>query len=236
MSPRRLRAVLALGEALVAELGLKQSNDVLGRWMAHRLARLIETAGTAPEADRPALEQSCAEAILEVWRHRNCLPQGRRPLEPAERILDVIAALDPEAERPVYARIALDWDMMDEDERPTTVERGTLEVAREFDRVARTVIQHLVARAAETMPDDTREWVVKAKAAGSSGSDIMAIHRLLQLGNRAADAGRREQERHLAALRIRIEDLDKFAAIAELVRQDLVAQLTAAEAEAPQES
>ena len=203
---------------------------MLGRWMAHRLARLIETAKTAPEADRPALEQACAEAILEVWRHRNCLPQGRRPLEPAERILDIIAALDPEAERPVYARIALDWDMMEEEERPTTVERGTLEVAREFDRVARTVIQHLVARAAETLPDDTREWVVKAKAAGSRGPDIMAIHRLLQLGDRIAGAGR-QQERHIAELRIRIEGLDKFASIAELVRDDLFAQLTAAEAE-----
>lgn len=203
--------------------------------MAHRLARLIETARTAPEPDRPALEQACAEAILEVWRHRNCLPHGRRPLEPAERILDIIAALDPEADRPVYARIALDWDMMDEDERPTPIERGTLEVAREFDRVARTVIQHLIARAAETLPDDTREWVVKAKAAGSRGPDMMAIHRLLQLGDRAAGAGRRQQERHLTALRIRIEDLDKFAAVAELVREDLVAQLTAAEAEVPRE-
>lgn len=203
--------------------------------MAHRLARLIESARTAPEPDRPALEQACAEAILEVWRHRNCLPQGRRPLEPAERILDIIAALDPEAERPVYARITLDWDMMDEDERPTAVERGTLEVAREFDRVARTVIQHLIARAAEALPDETREWVLKAKAAGSKGPDIMAIHRLLQIGDRSAGGGRRQQERHIAALRIRIEDLDKFAAIAELVRDDLVAQLAAAETEATSE-
>ena len=46
---RRIRSdsVLVLGKKIVDELGLDQSADTLGRWMAHYLAEKIEDAKAA---------------------------------------------------------------------------------------------------------------------------------------------------------------------------------------------
>jgi hypothetical protein len=41
---RPSRDLISLGERIVAEFGLDQSTDTLGRWMAHRVAELMERA------------------------------------------------------------------------------------------------------------------------------------------------------------------------------------------------
>lgn len=199
--------------------------------MAHRLARLIEAAKAASPEDRAAAEEGCFDAVLEVWRHRACLPHGSRPFEPAERLLDTIAALDPNAPRSVYARLEFEWEGLDEAERPTPDERALLDVVRQFDRIARTVIQHLLTRVAEDLPEDTREWVARAKAAGLSGPDITVIRVLLQRADGLKDLGEQAQDRHIDKLRSRIDELEQFAGAAQNVRSELAVQLTAAEAE-----
>lgn len=72
--------------------------------MAHHLAELIETARTAGAAERTTAEERCSALILEVWRHRNCLPDGRRPFERLEPTLDTLSDLDPTNNRPFYRR------------------------------------------------------------------------------------------------------------------------------------
>ena len=223
--------MLALGEALVAQLDLEQSNDILGRWMAHRLARLIEAAKAAPSEHQASAEQVCFDAVLEVWRHRTCLPQGTRPFEPAEGLLNTIAALDPDAPRSVYARVEFEWEGMDESERPTPAEIVRLDVVTRFDRVARTVIEHLLTRVAADLPEDTRKWVARAKAAGLDAPDITVIRMLLQRADGLEDLAERAQDRQIEKLRSRIEDLEQFASAARTVHGELAAQLIAAEAE-----
>ena len=199
--------------------------------MAHRLARLIEAAEAAPSDSRAAAEEGCFDAVLEVWRHRTCLPQGSRPFEPAERLLDTIAALDPDAPRSVYARLEFEWVGLDEAERPTLAELERLDIVRQFDRVARTVIQHLLARVAEDLPEDTREWVARARAAGLDGPDIAVIRVLLQRADGLKDLGEQAQDMHIDKLRSRLEELEQFANTVQNVRSELAVQLAAAEAE-----
>ena len=231
LRPKQRREILALGDALVIALGLEQSNDILGRWMAHRLARLIETAKTAPPASRDAAEQACFDAVLEVWRHRTCLPQGSRPFEPAERLLDTIVALDPDAPRSVYPRVEFEWDGLDKAERPTPAERKRLDVVRQFDRVARTVILHLLTRVAEDLPGDTRAWVAQAKAAGLDGYDISVIRILLERANHFKDLGDQVQDQRIDKLRSRLEDMEQFGNVMHKVQTELADELAAAEAE-----
>lgn len=221
--------MLELGEALVAELGLEQSNDVLGRWMAHHLARLIEAARTSPSDERANAEERCFAAVLEVWRHRNCLPRGSRPFEPAERLLDVIEALDPDAPRPFYNRVALDWEDFDGVDRSNETEKQLLDVVREFDQIARTVLQHLLVRAAECLPAETFEWVRKAKAARLGERDLIAIERILVKSGDLGDVERQRQDARINALRAQIEQLDRFVATAEIVRDDIEGLIVAAE-------
>ena len=233
--PKQLREVIELGEALVAELGLDQSNDVLGRWMAHHLARLIEAAKSATGDARVAAEDRCLTSILEVWRHRNCLPHGARPFEPAERVLDVITALDPDAKQPFYNRFAFDWDDLDEDDQPKPAERKVLDVVVLFDQVARQVLRHLLSRAIEEIPDQTRAWVKRASGMGLAGRDIATLRQIVYVTGDAEKDEHRRLVDEVNGARSQIERLERFANMAKLVQDELETRLTSLEAELPDE-
>ncbi len=224
-----------MGDALVAQLGLDQSNDILGRWMAHHLARLIDEAKTAKGEEKAALEQKCFDAVLALWKHRNCLPHGYRPFEPAEGLLGTLEALDPDAPAPFYGRVMLQWDDLDEADRPTESEVSRFEIVRRFDRSARTVIRHLLGCAVEDLPNDTREWVRRAAGAGLQGADVIVIRRMLA----SVEPASLEQEAAKAqAQRMRslLEDLDVFLETGAMVRGDISRRLIDAEINAASSS
>jgi hypothetical protein len=84
--------VLALGERIVEELGLADSTDTLGRWMAHRLAELIDRAEHERSAKaREAAAAAASDLVLRMWRHRSAWPQGWPP----KSSVAVLRALDP---------------------------------------------------------------------------------------------------------------------------------------------
>lgn len=83
---------------------MEQSVDTLTRWMAHYIAELIQSAETASAEDRPDKMARCAEAILELWKHRSALPNGKRPFEDIEPILQGLESLDPHTDGPRYFR------------------------------------------------------------------------------------------------------------------------------------
>ncbi len=94
MSPRRIKAnsqgdleaerawgdVVRLGETIVAELGLTDSNDTLGRWMAHRLAELMHKEETAKsEKKREEARAAATDLVVRLWDHRAGWPKGWPP-------------------------------------------------------------------------------------------------------------------------------------------------------------
>jgi hypothetical protein len=228
--PSSRQGLIELGNALVAQLNLERSSDLLGRWMAHHLARLLKEVEAKEGTERGSLEQDCFDAILAVWKHRNCLPNGLRPLEPAERILDVLAALDPAESKPFYSPITFDWDDFDTAEKPLDIEALRLETVRQFDQAARKVIGHLLAAAVEDLPDDTRKWVHLARRAGAEGPDLIAIRRIIVAGA-GDDPVARPRESKVRALKQRLEEFDVFLETATDVRSDLVRRLAEAEEE-----
>jgi hypothetical protein len=66
--------IVALGQRLVEELGLKKRGNTLEQWMAHYVAELIERikAGSSDQATK----HRCAELILDVWSRRSQFPNG----------------------------------------------------------------------------------------------------------------------------------------------------------------
>jgi hypothetical protein len=61
----------------VRELGFADRVDTLGRWMAHRIAELMEQADQAQdEREREAARRECADLILRLWAHRADRPHG----------------------------------------------------------------------------------------------------------------------------------------------------------------
>ena len=66
---------MTLGKRIVKELDLEDSVDTLGRWMAHRIAELIERAEQGEtEAEREAAKRECTDVILSLWGHRAKFP------------------------------------------------------------------------------------------------------------------------------------------------------------------
>ncbi len=68
-------AVMTLGKQIVKELDLEDSVDTLGRWMAHRIAELMERAEQAEtEAEQEAAKRECTNVIIKLWEHRTKFP------------------------------------------------------------------------------------------------------------------------------------------------------------------
>ncbi len=69
--------VVNLGQRIVRELGFADRVDTLGRWMAHRIAELMERADQAQDdQEREATRRECADLILRLWAHRADRPHG----------------------------------------------------------------------------------------------------------------------------------------------------------------
>jgi hypothetical protein len=67
-----------LGERIVEEFGLSDSVDTLGRWMAHRVAELMDRAERVPAgAEREAARRECSDLIIKLWGQRSHWPHGR---------------------------------------------------------------------------------------------------------------------------------------------------------------
>ncbi len=66
---------MTLGKRIVKELDLEDSVDTLGRWMAHRIAELMERAEQAEtEAEQEAAKNECTDVIIRLWEHRAKFP------------------------------------------------------------------------------------------------------------------------------------------------------------------
>lgn len=81
-----------MGQRIVRELGLEDSNDTLGRWMAHRIAELMERAEQADDKEtKEKSRRECTDLILRVWSRRSGWPYGQ-PLSRMASILKGLAA------------------------------------------------------------------------------------------------------------------------------------------------
>src|ERR1700730_6997440 len=87
---QRSEKILALGRMLVEELGLEPSVDTLGRWMAHHIAELMDRVKMATGEECIRAENRCFEAILNLWKHRSQLPNGKRPFADLEAIIRAV--------------------------------------------------------------------------------------------------------------------------------------------------
>ncbi|WP_353215857.1 AVAST type 3 anti-phage proein Avs3b [Salinisphaera hydrothermalis] len=162
-----------LGKKLVDELGIDKSVDTLGRWMAHYIAELIRDAEDAAPEHRPAKLDSCASAILELWRHRAELPDGTRPFEDVEPILRALESLEPCNDTPRYFRQPR--NMAVEKEPETEVDQW-LKLADGIDFTARQLIRHCLVCASQSAQEKTEEWVQLVESTGlNNDMDIKAI-------------------------------------------------------------
>ena len=213
------RAVIELGKKIVAELGIENSVDTLGRWMSHYVASLIRLAETCTPRDIPARTEQCAKAILDLWEHRHHWPQGKRPFEGFDQIFRVLKSLDPD-EAPRYFDAIL---VKAEDDGTDSAAARWLSYANDVDSSARLLIRSCLARAAETASDHTRTWVSLAEAAGMEHDADLAIIRIL---NEEKDLlTGTDLDDQVKAIQDRIDRLERLQARIASLTSDLKKQL-----------
>jgi hypothetical protein len=122
-----------LGDEIVRRLGLESSTDTLGRWMAHRVAELVEE-GTSDESAR----EDAADLILRCWDRRRSWTSGW----PRPGLEDVFSWV----ERDVQVQSEAGWP----DDEWT---RRLVEVRRSLDEEFRLWARLAVAEERPTVPN-----------------------------------------------------------------------------------
>jgi hypothetical protein len=206
-----------LGRKIVDELGLDQSVDTLGRWMAHYIAELIQSAEAAQGDDRSEKLSRCANAIVDLWKHRSMLPSGKRPFEDFEPILWALESLDLSDNTPRYFRAVRTAAGTDEQHAET---QQWLDLVDGVDATARMLIRYCLARAAEHALDKAKEWVQLAETLDAEEDIDLRIVRIIikeheLLNASALDASARTQ------VEDRIRRLDNFVQMANMLSSDL---------------
>lgn len=217
MSLTRSDSVIALGKRLV--VCLKAEDNLLGGWMAHHLAALITAAETASPETCAAANAACAEAILEVWRHRNRLPQHLRPLGELEPILETLATLSFDPGNFRYHVETLRSAALAKAEGDT---KQWLEVAIGVDYSARMLIANALRAAAAGAENSAEDWVQLARNAGGDAECEVA---LLGFLNPLFDAQETEATLERRDLEDQVRRLRRFAEQANAVASDIQTRL-----------
>jgi hypothetical protein len=213
----RCEATLELGRKLTKELGLDQSVDTLGRWMAHYIAELIQVAETANGEERPAKMRACCEVILSLWRHRHQLPNGKRPFEELEPILKALGSLEPDdTTRRYFSFVRAAADEAEEEGET----KSWLKLVEELDYSARALIRYCLSQAAQAAVNKSAEWVALAESAGAA--EELEVRVIGFLGDEKDPVKKPDPNKAVRQeLQRRIDRLENFTKMAEELISDL---------------
>lgn len=215
MSYPRSKAVLELGARLVEQL--EASDDFLASWMAHYIAELIDNVERATADTKLAAQDTCAKAILELWRHRASLGDKVQPFAKLEPIVRTLASLDTERpEGRYYAR-----DLHDAVANADEEARQWLDFASDVDYVARFLIRTALRSAARSAAASVSPWVELARNAElDERVERSVVDFILR-----ADATGDEKQLRAAALRLSLSRIESFLKDGASLAEDLRAHL-----------
>lgn len=213
----RCEATLELGRKLTKELGIDQSVDTLGRWMAHYIAELIQGVEKASAEERPAKVRACCDAILNLWKHRHTLSDGKRPFEELEPLLRTLESIDPEDDTPRYFRA--ERNVANATEKDDEAETW-FKLIDGLDYSAKILIRYCLTQAAGKSINKSVEWVALAEAAGADeGIELPLIRMIIDEDSMFEESNPGVEERK--RIENRIERLEGFVKMAMAVVSDL---------------
>jgi len=187
-----------LGKKLVIELGLENEVDTLSRWMAHDIAELIKEAEKVTGDAKIKKTKECRDAILDLWKVRHELPNGKRPFESFEEIFRALESLDPQNTTPRYFRSG----------RPDAPGANNelkqyLELIDGIDYTARILIEFILGEAVGLSVGPLKKWVQAARGAAAKGGDIEVVRRLIRISDRSKDVSPNDAEREMLEARLK---------------------------------
>lgn len=217
------KAVIALGKKLVAELGLDNSVDTLGRWMAHYIAQLLQEAESATDDKRSANNSELRDAILALWAHRFELSAGKGPFGDIEPILRALASLDPASRSFRHFSPSQAPDTQRGESKET---ENWVELAKGLDYISKILIAYCLASAADKAVDKSAEWIKLAKEAGADDSfEFLVIKFVKDESDLMKESDPNSKQRRILA--DRKKKLEAFLSAASILANDIDSRLEA---------
>jgi len=213
----RSKAVVELGKRIVAQL--KLGDDVLSQWMAHFIAERMSAVESAEPEALTSAQNACAQAIFQLWEHRNSLPDHIRPFRALDPLLETLSSLDIDNGR--RFRFFQEAPNSEELDAAGLSNKRALQVAVNLDDAARVLIQYFLAAAAEGAADEALPWL---RAAIDAEADAVLELRVVEFVSAGISTpGANEVARK--ALEDKVKKLELFAELAKAVASDLKGRL-----------
>ncbi len=213
--------IFNLGKALVAELEAEDRADTLSKWIAHYIADKLVAVEQATGAEKAQIEESCFQSILNLWDHRASLPNGSRPFQNFEPIFRTLERLNPENPKPFYfpGQEKLNKELESEEEI-----QKLLNVALAIDDAAKVLIDLILKEAIIIAKDEkTISWLENATD-GTDCNEILIIRYAVTDDSQDdynADANQGQKNEEAKRIKSKIEKLDAFSKISDVVRNQL---------------
>lgn len=213
----RSKAVIDFGKRLVANLNL--GDDMMAQWMAHLIAERMDAAESAPPEERASAQDSCAQAIFELWARRNNLPSHIRPFRDLEPLLQTLVSLNVEG----GSRFRYFPQHPSDEELEGAEIQGSqyLKLAVNLDYSARVLIQYLLSSVAESVGDKVNPWLDAAINAKADAVLEARVIKFFTAGAKMPGSDEVAQE----ALLDKIEKLEAFSQLATAVAAEFRSQL-----------
>lgn len=223
----KINEVIELGNTLVGLLRRGRQPDLLTDWMALHIAECIVAARRAKGRAKTAAEERCFSTILQLWRHRQAIPEGHRPFEEFEAILKTIARLDPDHDRWFYFDLKPKWQSAGKSaakQKRSRVEQN-VDLAEGVDRVARILIEYFINDATKAAGKPITRKLLKAGGVNEDAPDLEALNALLKSESISSAKKVADQKNLDNRLVARIEYLKNFNTAASLALQEYESRL-----------
>lgn len=230
-SSETLDKIINLGKLFVKEFKLELGVDTFSRWMAHYLAEKITIAEQSQGKEKEIAEKECFDIILKLWQHRNYLPDGRRPFQSFEPILEILSRLNPDKEETYFYRAMRNQELSEletDNINYKSVKKWT-DIALEIDKTARIWIEYALSQAASIAKNDTtKEWIENAvNLPDNSDTSIISIllDRNLSFDVENYDRDDFSKKYEVEKLKKRISQLQKYTRFNEALVKAYEAEL-----------
>ena len=204
-----------LAHAIIDEFNSDNQYDILPRWMAFHLAKLLSQAEATEGKEKEEVEAKCEALILEIWKYKVCLPGSNNPLSRFEKLFRVLESLDPDTKSFIFLKDFDDPESYDFEKFPQTTQ-DWLDFIVTVDRTARIWIDYARQRIFENLTDDKlRESITLSQIIDDIDSETNIINLVIKSISKSDHIQQNE------VIQRRIEQLDHFIKCSNILKNTL---------------
>ena len=147
------QSVINLGKQLIDNFKDDEVDEITA-WMCNYIAEKILLA---EQTDNEGTKQECFDTILKLWERHSSFPDGKRPFENLEPILETLNSLNPNNQNSRYLSNPFSQFSLAEND---TDSKNWLEISKVLDKTARILICFCIDQAIkETIDENTKSWL-----------------------------------------------------------------------------